>query len=291
MKIQNENFLIQSATILAIVIASVLVISKGVAWHYSNAVSIRASLIDSLLDGLISLINFFAIRHAMRPADLCHRFGHEKAEALASIGQSVFIVFSAIWLLKEIIEKIIHPYPVIISPIALWVMLGSTILTIGLVTWQSYVIKKTKSLTVQADSLHYKSDILTNIGVIITIVVSGQYNLPIVDDILGLAIVVYILYTSYKIAIKACDVLMDRELSDDTRNMIISLAMEDTNVLSVHDLRTRSSGRREFIQLHLVLNADITLTQAHHIADNVEKNILQVLPKADVLIHQDPFIQ
>lgn len=291
MRTKEENFLIQSATIMAIVIACVLVISKGVAQAYSSSMSIRASLIDSLLDGLISLINFFAIRHAMRPADSCHRFGHEKVEALASMGQSIFILLSVVWLLKEIVERIMYPQPVVMGELTLWVMLTSTLLTIALVGWQHYVIKKTKSLTVEADSLHYKTDILTNIGVLLTIIVSSRYQMAIIDEIVGLLIVLYILYASYNIAIKACDVLMDRELSEDTRNTITKIAMAHPEVFSVHDLRTRSSGRREFIQLNLGLKFDLTLAEAHRITHEVEDLILKAFPKADVLIHQDPFSQ
>ena len=175
-KVSDAN-LVKLATYSAIAVASILVAGKAYAWYLTGSLSIKASLIDSLLDTFASLLNFIAIYHALRPADDEHRFGHGKAEALASLGQSIFIAISATWLLKEIIERLYTPEPLIFSHLAVIVMICATVLTFFLILGQRYVIKRTKSLAVSSDSLHYQTDLLSNTGVLLCFYLSSYFVL------------------------------------------------------------------------------------------------------------------
>jgi ferrous-iron efflux pump FieF len=284
----SEASLVKLATCGAIAVASTLVISKTYAWYLTGSLSIQASLIDSLLDTFASLLNFVSIYHALRPADNEHRFGHGKAEALASLGQSIFIAFSSLWLLKEVIGRLYHPEPLVFSSVAVTVMIGAIVLTLLLVLGQRYVIKRTQSLAVTTDSLHYQTDLLSNLGVLLSFYLSSYFNISYFDTGVGALISIYLLHSTWIIAKKACDILMDRELPNDVREKIMKIAQSHSKVIGIHDLRTRSSGQSEFIQMHLDLDRNMSLHQAHSIADEIAEEINKVYPKAEVIIHQDP---
>jgi ferrous-iron efflux pump FieF len=284
----SRQKLVKIATFAAVAVAIFLVISKAFAWYITNSLSIKASFIDSLLDTFASIINFVAIRHALRPPDAEHRFGHGKVEALASLGQSVFIALSSLWLMHEVIGRIYQPIEISYNSGAIAIMIASTILTSILVLGQQYVIKKTNSLAISADSLHYQTDLLTNIGVLVSFFISIRFSFIYFDTIVGAGIAIYIFYTSWKIAAKSFDILMDRELPKTTLETIRTIAQNHPQVLGIHDLRTRSSGHSDFVQMHLDLEASLTLEQAHQIADDVANQVCQVFPTCEIIIHQDP---
>jgi len=276
------------ATKSAVAIASLLVMGKLTAWWMTNSLSMQASLIDSLLDVGASLINFFAVKHALKPADEDHRFGHGKAEALASLAQSAFIAASALWLVIDGIHRIYDPEIVVASAFSNIVMIVAMVMTLGLILFQRYVYKKTKSLAIKADSLHYQTDFLTSTAVLISLNLSTFFGSVSIDSMIGIGIAVYIAATSWSIFKQALDVLMDRELDDKDIHRIRAIAKKHEKVIGVHDLKTRSSGHKQFIQMHLELNAQLSLIEAHTIALDVMKNIKEEFPDAEILIHQDP---
>ena len=284
----SHRFLLQSATISAVIVAAILVVGKAFAYSLTDSLSIKASLIDSMLDGGVSIVNFFAIRQALEPADEDHRFGHGKVEALAGLFQSLFIAISSIWLLKEIFFRITSPEKLVFHPIAVTVMLVASLLTLILILWQRYVIAHTNSIAVAADSLHYKTDLFTNIGVLISFSVANTLNAPYIDWIVAVFIAGYIFKTSYEIGKTSFDILMDRELPAADVKKICTIAWQNPKIKGVHDLRTRSSGQRIFIQMHLDLDSTLTLHAAHAVAEEIEQNVIAIFPNADVIIHQDP---
>ena len=284
----SDAFLLKSATIAAVSVAALLIIGKAYAYRLTGSLSMEASLIDSLLDGFVSIINFFAVRQALTPADDDHRFGHGKVEALAGLFQSLFIAGSSLWLLKEVILRITSPEIVVFSAAAVGVMIAATVLTLILVLWQRYVIKRTNSIAITADSLHYQTDIATNIGVLLSFFLSVFCNTPIIDWIVAVLIAIYIFKTSYEIGKRSFDILMDRELPNTIADQIKALAWQHPSVRGVHDLRTRSSGRHTFIQMHLDLDADLTLRDSHEISEDIEQKVITMFPDADIIIHQDP---
>lgn len=285
---EHHKGLITSATYGAVTIAAVLIAAKFFAWMRTDSLSLQASLIDSLLDIVASIINLVVVKQALKPADAEHRFGHGKAEALAGLGQSAFIAGSATWLIIDAIHRLIHPHALQESFTGSVVMIIAIILTSLLVFYQRYVVKQTQSLAISADSLHYLSDMYANIGVLISLNISTLFGWNRLDAIVGAGIAGYILYTSWSIARRALDVLMDRELPDEERLRITELVLKDPRVWGVHDLRTRSSGLQEFIQMHLDMDENLSLIEAHDIAADVEAALQKAFPKAEIIIHQDP---
>ncbi len=280
--------LMRWATYASVAVAGVLIIAKFYAWVVTDSVSLLSTLVDSMLDAAVSLINLFAVRHALQPADREHRFGHGKAEPLAGLAQSAFITGSAVFLLIEAFERLAKPRPIEATEAGYIVMVLSIILTIGLVAFQRYVVKKTGSLAIGADSLHYQTDVLVNASVILSLYLVSQFDLPFVDPLFAIAIAVYIIRTAWQIGSDAVQVLMDRELPDEDRKKIRDIVMAQQGVLGMHDLRTRTSGIQEFIQLHLELDGELKLKDAHVIADRVELAVGNAFPNAEVIVHEDP---
>lgn len=277
------------ATWAALVVATVLVSAKGLAWWHTNSLSLQASLLDSLLDVGASLLNFFAVRHALRPADAEHRFGHGKVEALASLGQSIFIAITALWILIEGVKRFFAPEDLQDIGFGSSVMVISLVLTAGLVLFQRFVIKRTHSLAIKADSLHYQTDFLTSAAVLVSFNLTGYFHSNLVDSIMGIGIALYIAFTSWTILRQSIDILMDREFSKKELALIKKICRAHPHVLGLHDLRTRSSGAHQFIQMHLDMQPDLSLLEAHTIGVDITYTIRKKFPNAEVLIHQDPF--
>ncbi|MBE9554477.1 MAG: cation diffusion facilitator family transporter [Proteobacteria bacterium] len=285
---EENGRLMRLATYASVSVACLLIALKTGAWIATESIAMLSTLVDSLLDALASIVSLFAVRHALTPADQEHRFGHGKAEALAAMAQSAFIAGSSVLLLFQAGERFIHPRPLAAPGTGIWVMAVSIVLTVGLVAFQMWVVRRTKSVAVAADSLHYKGDILVNIAVIAALVLGSWFGFLYADPIFGTAIAIYILYNAWLIVREALDMLMDRELPDDERQKIHDIALAHEEVESLHDMRTRRSGQTSFIQFHLVMSADLTLLKAHEVSDEVELDLRRTFPDAEILIHQDP---
>ncbi|MCT2529294.1 cation diffusion facilitator family transporter [SAR92 clade bacterium H921] len=279
--------LMRLATYASITVASMLIVVKLVAWGLSDSVSLLATLIDSVLDALASLINLIAVRHALTPADKEHRFGHGKAEALAGLSQAMFIAGSAGFLLLEAGRRIISPIAIEAAGMGMLVMIFSVVMTLVLLAFQNYVIRKTNSTAIRADALHYRTDLLVNGSVILALWLSVE-GWAGFDGLFGCAIAAYILYSAWEIIKVSYDQLMDRELPDDQRADITTLVLEHKNVRGMHDLRSRHAGTVTFIQFHLELDDDLSLLQAHRVSDEVELRLLEIFPGSEIIIHIDP---
>lgn len=280
--------LMRRATMASVGVALSLILIKAVAYGLSGSVAMLSSLVDSSLDAAASLATLFAVRHAMIPADREHRFGHGKAEALAGLLQSAIVTGSGVFLFFEAVRRIVRPEPIDNSLIGIGVMVVSIVLTFALVTYQHGVAKKTGSVAVSGDRLHYLSDLLSNAGVILALVLVSQFGLEEADGVIALLISLILLHGAWGILSGALDMLMDRELPDEDRRRIIEIVKAEPKVLALHDLRTRRSGLSTFIQLHLVLDADMKLRDAHAIAEAVEQTLITAFPGAEVIIHEDP---
>jgi ferrous-iron efflux pump FieF len=279
--------LMRLATYASVSVAATLIIAKLFAWQVSGSVSLLATLVDSVLDALASLVNLFAVRHALSPADHDHRFGHGKAEALAGLGQAAFIAGSAIFLFLESIQRILAPEAIEAVGVGAGVMLLSIVLTLGLLAFQRHVILRTDSTAIKADSLHYRTDLLVNLSVLLALLLS-VWGWPGFDGIFALGIAVYILYSAWEITRQAFDHLMDRELPDDERARVEQRVMTHSQVRGMHDLRTRRSGMSIFMQLHLELDDELDLVRAHQISEEVEDMLMADWPGAEIIIHFDP---
>lgn len=281
--------LLRLATYASVSTASLLVGVKLVAWWLTDSISLLSTLIDSLLDVAASAVNLLAVRAALTPADREHRFGHGKAEPLASLGQSAFIAGSAIFLLLEAVQRLFHPQAVEASGIGISVMVFAIVLTFALTRFQKYVIRQTGSLVIQADALHYTVDLLVNASVIVALLLVSQLGWLVADPLFGIGIAGYILWCAWKLLQSSLDMLMDRELSEEDRARIGRVVLAHPEVRDMHDLRTRASGRQIFIQCHVELDGHIPLSKAHDITDSIELQLAEVFPGAEILFHQDPY--
>jgi ferrous-iron efflux pump FieF len=270
-------------------VALTLIALKIWAWLATDSVAMLSSLADSLLDLLASVITLFAVKVAISPADREHRFGHGKSEGIAGLVQAVIITGSAGYVCLQAIERLLAPSSVESPTVGVGVMLVSLLLTVSLVAFQRFVVQRTGSLAIAADAVHYRSDILTNIAVLVAILLSSNWGLDIFDPLLGLVVVALILWSVAKIVRGALDVLLDRELPDEDRLRIEEIARAHPEVLGLHDMRTRSAGATKFVQFHLELDPKLSLSEAHTICDTVEREVHQIYPDAEVLIHADPY--
>ncbi len=279
--------LLRLATRASVAVALTLVVAKALAWWLSGSVSMLAGLTDSALDGVTSLLNLLAVHYALRPADDDHRYGHGKAESLAGMAQALFIGGSAVLIALQAFERLKNPVPVEAPWLSVGVIVFSLALTLALLALQYRVIRATGSNAVRADSLHYRSDLLLNGSILVALVLAGfgWYQL---DAWFGLGIAIYILWSAVQIARESFAVLMDQELPPNVSQHMLELACAVPGVLGAHDLRTRISGNHWFVQLHLELPGELTLSVAHSISDQAADAIHHAYPKAEVLVHADP---
>jgi ferrous-iron efflux pump FieF len=275
------------ATFAALTAALTLALAKAVAWWLSGSVSLLAGLTDSLLDGAASLLNLFAVHYALRPADEDHRYGHGKAEALAGLGQALFIGASALLVASHAIDRLQHPEPIGAPALGIAVILLSLVVTGALLLFQGYVVRLTGSTAIRADSLHYRSDLLLNSSILLALLLAS-YGWPQMDALFGIGIAFYIFWSAISIAREAATVLMDKALAPELTERMHLLACSIPGVLGAHDLRTRMSGTRWFVQLHVELSSELSLLQAHVLCDQVEAAIRTEFTRAEVLVHADP---
>ncbi|NRA61612.1 MAG: cation diffusion facilitator family transporter [Psychrobium sp.] len=286
MKDQYQT-LVTRAAVAALIMASLMLLFKLFAWWQTGSLSMLASLVDSLLDIGASGTSLLILRYALMPPDAEHQFGHGKAESLAALAQSAFIGGSACFLFVTGIERLLHPEDVVALNLGIGVTIISIVLTAMLVTYQKYVVAKTQSQAIAADALHYQSDLLMN-GAILLALLLTQWGFGIADAIFAIAISVFILVSAFKMCRLALDTLLDHKLPPCEVTQIEKIVNEEPLILNLHDLRTRRSGAIRFIQFHIVLDASLSLADAHEISHRVQSNILSELFDSDVIIHLDP---
>jgi len=290
----NENIskeeysrLVNLAGRVAIATASLLIMVKLLAWFMTGSSSILAALTDSLMDVTTSIINLFAIKIALQPADDDHRFGHGKAESLAGLAQAAFISGSSVLLMLNGASSLLNGNQIVASNIGIAVMIFSVLITVTLVMFQSYIVRKTNSMAIKADSLHYRTDIFLN-GAVLLALIFASIGWHWADGVFAIVVSFYILHGAWEIGSQSVDALMDKQLPKSDEELIVKTAYQIEGMRGVHDLRTRQSGNTKFIQLHLELDDDQSLFDAHEKADALEAELDKHFPHADILIHLDP---
>lgn len=284
---EAKRKLMKSAGRASVAVALILIGIKLFAWNRTGSVSVFASFIDSSMDALASIINLIAIKIAIEPADEEHRFGHGKAEAIAGLAQASFIAGSAFILLLNAVDRIFNPREMTQIDIGLYVMIISIVLTVALVMYQKYVIRKTNSTAIKADSLHYLSDILGNGAAIVALLLTAQ-GIPYVDIAVGLLIGFFILKSAWDIVKDSLDVLLDRELPNEVKEEISKVILSHKKVQNFHDMKTRQTGLNYFIQFHVEVDDSMSLMEAHDVSEELEENIRKAFPDSELIIHIDP---
>ena len=275
------------ATTASIVIAATLIAIKAAGWFMTDSVSLLSSMIDSMLDVGTSVINFMAVRSAWRPADHDHRFGHGKAEPLAGLFQSAFMIGAAILVLAEAGSRLPEPQPIRFAVEGVWIMSISLVMTVGLVLLQRKAVRMSGSVAVDADSMHYTSDILSNLAVIVALV-AGFSGLNWADPAIGGMVALFLLYSAVKVGRNSVSVLMDQELPESDSQRIIELTMKNASVIGIHRLRTRSSGVHRFAEIELIMDGGMLMRESHTICHQVMDSIRAEYPDLDITIHPEP---
>ena len=287
-KLRQENALMKRAGRASLLVAMTLIAMKLATFLMTGSVAILSTLFDSAQDLMTSGVNMVAIHHAVEPADDKHRFGHGKAQALGSLIQSFIIAGASLFLLIESIRRFCEPKALTHIGVGILITVIAIIMTAALVYFQTFVIHKTGSLSIKADRAHYSGDILMNIGVIASMLLSYYMGWMRVDAIFGVCVSFYLFFVVYQIVKEAFQMLMDTEMPGSFRREIKELAYSFPEVTGVYGLKTRQSGSNAFVQFCVQLKNTMTLQDVHEITDQIEKKIQDRFPETEVIIHPEP---
>jgi ferrous-iron efflux pump FieF len=272
----------------SIAMAVILIALKSYAALQTSSMAMLGSLADSSLDLVASLIVLLAVRIAATPADLDHRFGHGKAEALAALTQVIIITFSAVFIGFRAVQRLLAGAGTSQAELGIGVSVIAIVLTIALIGYQRHVVSRTGSLAIGTDRLHYSSDLLLNGSVIVALALDQFFGLVGADAVFGVLIALWLAWGAWRASSQALDQLMDREWPEERRARFLAAAREYPELSGLHDLRTRSSGTHYFAQFHVWVPADWTVKQAHDRLDRVEEELQKRFPDTEILIHVDP---
>lgn len=281
----------KKATIVSTSVAAFLVIIKMVVGILSGSIAVLASAIDSMLDLLVSLFNYFALHTAEKDPDEQFHFGRSKIEPLAAVIEGVVISFSALFILYEALLKISHPREMTHMSESIGVMIASFIITAFLVLFLNRVAKKTKNMVIKADALHYKTDLFSNGAVLMALVLISYTAEELIDPILGIAIAFYMIYSAVPIIKEGILMLLDAALESEDIDKIKYILETQKDITNYHQLQTRESGSHIFVSMHVVYNISISLYDAHVVSDKLEDSIKKLFTEKSVhiLIHMDPY--
>ena len=281
----------KKATLISSCVAAILTLMKLVIGIASGSVAVLAFAVDSVLDMFVSIFNYFAISNSEKPADKTFNYGRGKIEALASVIEGTIITISGLYLLYQAVDKAINGHISQYLDISIYVMIASLIITISLVTYLNYVAKKTNSMVIKADALHYKTDVFSNVAVLVSLVLVTFTGYELIDVFVGGGIALYIIYSSYELIHDGILVLLDRAVDEELVCKIEEIIKENNKVNAYHLLKTREAGHQTFVEVHLVFDCIITLMDAHRASDWIEDKIEKLDTKRNwiINIHMDPY--
>lgn len=281
---------VKKAIILANVTAVILVIIKLVTWILTWSLAVLSSALDSILDFFVSLFNLYILNRSSNSHDENYNYWHGKIQWIWAVIEWAIVWFSGITLIYFAIQKIINKTWVQDIDISIYMMIVSIIITWGLVYYLTSVSRETNHLTLKADTLHYKTDLWTNLWIIFSLILIKFTWLQIIDAVVSIMIWAYILLSCKEIILEWYHMLMDRKIDDELIQKVIDIINNaDKRITSYHFLKTRKSWNDIFVDFHLVFNKDIKLLDAHMVWDKIEIQILKIIPNAQVNIHLDPF--
>ncbi len=285
---QQRSSLVTRAALASVAMALFLLMLKSYAAIETGSVAMLGSLADTGLDLLASLVTLFAVRVAAVPADREHRFGHGKAEALGALAQVVLISLSAVVIGWRAIARLIEGERTAHADYGIAVSVIAIAATLALVAYQRSIVRRTGSVAIRTDNVHYQSDLLLNLSVIAALVLDQYLGFTGADPLFGIAIALWLLWGAWRASSHALDQLMDREWPEEKRQRFLSLAARHPEARGIHDLRTRSSGTHDFAQFHIWIDPDMTVDAAHEVVEAIETSLGREFPGCEVLIHLDP---
>jgi ferrous-iron efflux pump FieF len=284
----NNGALNRSAAFASIAVALLLAGMKGWAAWITGSTAMLGSLADTLLDLIASVATLAGVWIAAQPADNEHRFGHGKAEALAAMFQVVLISISALTLAARAVGQLMAGAQTAAAQDGILVSAIAMAATLALLGWQRHVIKRTGSLAIATDHLHYRSDLILNLAVIVALALEQYAHIRGADPLFGLAIAAWLGWSAWGASQMAIEQLMDREWADDKKARFLEVAAHHPELKGIHDLRTRTSGDRDFVQFHAWVDPSMTVAEAHVVMDEIEAKLMSEFPGLEILIHPDP---
>ena len=276
------------AALASVAMALFLTVLKSWAAIETGSVALLGSLADTGFDLLASLLTLFSVRYAAMPADDDHRFGHGKAEALSALVQVMLVTVSALFIGWRAIDRLGSGAPTEHPEMGIGISLVAIVATLALLAYQRHVIKKTGSVAIHGDHLHYQGDLLLNIAVIVALALDAMLNVRGADPLFGIAITLWLLWGAWRAASLALDQLLDKEWPLEKRQRFIEVAMRHPELKGIHDMRTRSAGAHDFCQFHVWVDPKMTVLKAHEVMDEIEAELMREFPGVEVLIHPDP---
>jgi len=285
---QDRSRLTRGAAIASMSVALLLVILKGWAVWRTGSTAMLGSLADTTLDLVASLATLIGVWIAAQPADEEHRFGHGKAEALAAIVQVTLISLSAFGIGFQAVQNLLAGNDTYAANDGIAVSVIAIAATFALLAWQRHVIRRTGSVAIRTDNVHYKSDLALNLAVIAALVLDQYLGLHSADALFGLGITAWLLWGAWHASSEALNHLMDREWPDERREQFLTVLARHPEIRGVHDLRTRTSGTHDFVQFHMAIDGRMSVAEAHRVMDDVEAKLAREFPGVEVLIHPDP---
>ena len=283
-----NGVLTSRAALASVAVATSLMVLKAFAAWHTGSVAMLGSLADSGLDLLASLVTLYGVRLAATPADDDHRFGHGKAEALAALFQVALITASAVGIGWRAIASFHADEPTADAEFGIIVSVVAILATFALLAYQRHIIRKTGSVAIRADNVHYQSDLLLNLAVIAALVLDQYLGVDGADPVFGIAIALWLAWGAFQASSQAIDQLMDREWPEEERARFLEVAARHPELRGIHDFRTRRSGSHDFAQFHMYVARDMTVADAHAVMDEVEAKIHGTFPRVEILIHLDP---
>ena len=285
---EERSRLTARAALASIAMAATLIGLKTYAALQTSSMAMLGSLADSGLDLVASLVVLLGVRIAAQPADFDHRFGHGKAEALAALVQVILITLSAIFIGFRAVQRLVAGAQTADAELGIGVSIIAMVLTVALISYQRHVVRRTGSLAIGTDRLHYSSDLLLNGSVIVALVLDQFAGLTGADAAFGLLIALWLAWGAWRASSHALDQLMDKEWPDELRERFLAAAKEYPELAGLHDFRTRSSGTHYFAQFHVWVPPAWTVQEAHDRLDTVEEDLQRRFPNTEILIHVDP---
>lgn len=279
------------AALASVTVALFLLALKGYAAWATGSVAMLGSLADTGLDLIASLATLYGVHIAATPADREHRFGHGKAEAIAALFQVVLVAISAIGIATRAVSRLVSGQVTANAEYGIGVSLIALVVTLALITYQRRVIARTGSVAIRADNVHYQSDLLLNGSVIAALVLDQYLGLSGADPIFGIGIAAWLMWGAWRASWTAIDQLMDKEWPDEQRRAFLAVASQHPELQGIHDLRTRTSGARDFVQFHVWVDPEMSVAEAHRVMDEVEARLRRSFPTTEILIHPDPASQ
>ena len=276
------------ATYASIAVATLLLLAKLAAWWSTESLAMLSSLTDSTFDLIASVINMFAVRYSLKPADDDHRFGHSAIEDLAGLAQFIFIGASMLLIILQAVERLYNPHPIGNETLGIGVSVFAIICTTLLVIFQTYVTKKSGSLVIATDRMHYIGDVLFNVAVLVAIALSTSFGFLWADPAMAILIALLVLWNTLPLGLRAYNNLMDHEMPDAEKQKVRDIVNAMPEIWGVHWFKTRYSGTKAFIQMHIDIDASVSFRTAHDITDRLEHKLLEAFPQAEIIIHPDP---